>query len=119
MLASNKELSMLSVLSNVRLFLYRHPVSMHKSFEGLSAKVEEEFLGELFSGAYFIFLNRIGDCMKVLYWDGDGFAIWYKRLEKGKFSGKNYRKNTLSRREFFMLLEGVTPQKMQARYSIS
>ena len=57
--------------------------------------------------------------MKVLYWDGDGLVIWYKRLEKGNFAGKNYRTASINRREFFMLLEGVTPHKIQARYSIS
>ncbi len=107
---------MLNISGNARLFLYQQPVKMHKSFEGLSVTVEQAFPGELLSGSYFIFLNRLGDHMKVLYWDGDGLVIWYKRLEKGNFSGKNCRAPSLSRREFFMLLEGVTPQKIQARY---
>jgi transposase len=109
---------MLNVSSNTRLFLYQKPIKMHKSFEGLSAAVEEAFPGELLSGAYFIFLNRLGDHMKVLYWDGDGLAIWYKRLEKGRFLKKNHEKISIDRREFFMLLEGVTPQKIQPRYSL-
>lgn len=109
---------MLNVSSNTRLFLYQKPIKMHKSFEGLSATVEEAFPGELLSGAYFIFLNRLGDHMKVLYWDGDGLAIWYKRLEKGRFLKKNHEKISIDRREFFMLLEGVTPQKIQPRYSL-
>lgn len=110
---------MLTVSNNARLFLYQQPIKMHKSFEGLCAAIEQAFPGELLSGAYFIFLNRLGDHMKVLYWDGDGLAIWYKRLERGSFSGKNYRKALINRREFFMLLEGVTPQKIQARYRLS
>lgn len=110
---------MLSIPSNARLFLYQQPVKMHRSFEGLSAFIEQTFPGQLLSGSYFIFLNRLGDHMKVLYWDGDGLVIWYKRLEKGNFAGKNYRTASINRREFFMLLEGVTPHKIQARYSIS
>ena len=108
---------MLNISGNARLFLYQEPVRMHKSFEGLSMEVERAFPGQLLSGAYFIFLNRMEDHMKVLYWDGDGLAIWYKRLEKGSFVGKNYRTSSITRREFFMLLEGVTPQKIQARYN--
>ena len=109
---------MLNIPGNARLFLYQQPVRMHKSFEGLSAAVEQAFPGQLLSGSYFIFLNRLGDHMKVLCWDADGFVIWYKRLEKGSFSRKNCRADSLSRREFFMLLEGVTPQKIQARYNV-
>jgi transposase len=109
---------MLNVSGNARLFLYQKPVKMHKSFEGLSAAIEEAFPGELLSGAYFIFLNRLMDHMKVLYWDGDGLAIWYKRLEKGSFLRKNHEKISINRREFFMLLEGVTPQKIQPRYRL-
>lgn len=109
---------MLNVSSNTRLFLYQKPIKMHRSFEGLSAAIEEAFPGELLSSAYFIFLNRLGDHVKVLYWDGDGLAIWYKRLEKGKFLKKNHEKISINRREFFMLLEGVTPQKIQPRYQL-
>ena len=108
---------MLTISSNTKFFFYQKPIKMHRSFEGLSSAVEEAFPGELLSGSYFIFLNRLGDHMKVLYWDGDGLVIWYKRLEKGSFSGKNYCKDSINRREFFMLLEGITPQKIQARYS--
>ena len=109
---------MLNVSSSARLFLYQKPIKMHRSFEGLSAAVEDLFPGELFSGAYFIFLNRLKDHIKVLYWDGDGLVIWYKRLEKGSFLEKNYGKISMNRREFFMMLEGVIPQKIQRRYSL-
>jgi len=63
-----------------RIFLCKDPVNMRKSFEGLGTIVEQLFPGELLSGALFIFLNRQRNCMKALFWDRDGFAIWYKRL---------------------------------------
>jgi transposase len=88
MSTSAKEQPMLTVPGSARLFLYKDPISMHKSFEGLSVVIEQMFPGELLSGAYFIFLNRKRDHMKVLFWDGDGFGIFYKRLEKGVFSRK-------------------------------
>ncbi len=66
-----------------KIFLCKDAVSMRKSFEGLGAIIEQLFPGELLSGSLFVFLNRQRDCMKVLFWDRDGFAIWYKRLQKG------------------------------------
>lgn len=108
---------MLTIPGNARLFLCLQPVSMRRSFEGLCAVVEELFPGELLSGAFFIFLNRSRDHMKVLYWDNDGFAIWYKRLEKGSFSGKS-DETIIDRRTFLMLLEGITPRRLQTRFSL-
>jgi transposase len=56
--------------------------------------------------------------MKILFWDGDGFVIWYKRLEKGTFSCKWGSEVTLDRRAFLMLLEGITPKRLQSRFSL-
>jgi transposase len=56
--------------------------------------------------------------MKVLYWDTDGLAIWFKRLEKGSFSKKEKDQDQITRREFLMLLEGVTPKRLQPRFSL-
>jgi transposase len=91
---------------------------MRKSFEGLSAIIEQLFPGELLSGAFFIFLNRYRDHMKVLFWDKDGFVIFYKRLEKGTFAWKWGDAKSLDRREFFMLLEGISPKRLQPRFSL-
>jgi transposase len=109
---------MLTVPANARLFLCQTPVKMHKSFEGLSTVVEQLFPGELLSGAFFIFLNRWKNHMKVLYWDGDGFVIFYKRLEKGSFVAKPNGSPFMLRREFLMLLEGITPKGLQTRFSL-
>lgn len=109
---------MLTVPANARLFLCHVPVRMHKSFEGLSAIVEQMFPGELFSGAFFIFLSRRKDHMKVLYWDGDGFVIFYKRLEKGSFAAKKEGPASMLRREFLMLFEGIIPKRLQTRFSL-
>lgn len=109
---------MLTLPANVRLFLYQHPMNMRKSFEGLSAIIEELFPGELLSGAFFIFLNRKKDHMKVLFWDGDGLIIWFKRLERGTFSWKWGDQTTLDRKRFVLLLEGVVPKRIQKRFSL-
>ena len=109
---------MLTIPGNVRLFICREPVNMHKSFEGLGMIVEQLFPGEIFTGALFVFLNRRKDHIKVLYWDKDGLAIWFKRLEKGTFSWKWGEEKLLDRRTFLMMLEGITPKKLQARHNI-
>jgi transposase len=109
---------MLGLSGKARIFLHHTPVDMRKGFEGLSAIVEVVFTGELLSGAYFVFLNKPKNRMKVLYWDSDGLALWYKRLEKGSFRKPNNSQLLMDRRAFFMLLEGITPQHMQKRYKV-
>lgn len=108
---------MISLNNNARLFLFGDSVDMRKSFEGLCSLVEEAFPGEIMRG-YFIFLNRSRDRAKVLYWDGDGFVIWYKRLEKGSFLRHKEGAVKISRKDLFLLLEGVTPKKIQKRFSL-
>ena len=110
---------MLAISANARIFLCQDPVDMRKGIETLSVLVELFFKGELMSGAYFVFINRSKDKMKVLYWDNDGIAIWWKRLEKGSFKLLGIDKTLIDRREFFMLLEGITPHKMQKRFKLS
>ena len=76
---------MLSLSGNARIYFCNEPISMLRSFEGLSQLVVSLFSEELTSGAYFVFINRYGDRMKVLYWDVDGYALWHKRLEAGSY----------------------------------
>ena len=109
---------MISITGTARVFLYGDPVDMRKSFEGLGRIIEQEFDDDLVSGSYFAFINRQRDRIKVLYWDADGLAIWYKRLEKGSFSPAAKGSLSLGRREFMMLLEGVTPKRINQRYNV-
>jgi len=109
---------MLTYAGNARIFLYGNSVDMRKGFEGLCAIVERAFGDELTSGAYFVFINRPRNRIKVLYWDTDGLAIWYKRLEKGTFPKCDAKGVTIDRRELLMMLEGVTPRHLQKRYRL-
>jgi transposase len=110
---------MLSLSGVSRIFLYRGVTNMSKSFEGLSGLVEAHFPGQLLTGALFIFCNRRRDRVKVLYWDGDGFVLWYKRLEKGRFRLPGHGDTmTLERRQMLALLEGVTPLKYERRFRL-
>ena len=111
---------MLMLPGNAQFYLCQQAVDLRSSFEGLSAVVAALFPVEITSGAFFIFLNRSKDRMKVLYWDGDGLAIWYKRLEQGSFAKQLMNgQEALDRREFLMILEGITPRKLQKRYKLT
>ena len=109
---------MLAFSGTARIFLCNDPVDLRKGFEGLSGLVEFLFEETVTSGAYFVFVNRQRDMMKILYWDGDGLAIWQKRLEKGLFKKQNQEGHVMERRQFLMMLEGVEPKRLQNRFKI-
>jgi transposase len=71
--------------ATVRAFLCTRPTDMRKGFDGLSGLVQCCFGQDLLSGHLFLFVNRRGDRLKILYFDRDGLALWYKRLEAGTF----------------------------------
>lgn len=71
--------------SDVRIFLCTTPTDMHYSFDRLMGRVQEVFDEDPLSGHLFLFVNRNRDRMKILFWDHDGFCLWYKRLERGTF----------------------------------
>ena len=91
---------------------------MRKSFEGLGALVESAFPGQLLTGSLFLFLNRRRNLIKVLNWEGDGLAIWYKRLEQGTFPDCFHGRRQLNRQQFVMLLEGIVPKRLSRRFSL-
>ena len=100
------------------ILLYDQAVDMRKSFEGLSTLVEAAFPGKLLTGSLFLFLNRRRNLIKILAWDGDGFAIWYKRLEQGTFPDCYPGRRELTRQQFVLLLEGIVPKRLSRRFSL-
>lgn len=76
---------MLNFSHQTRVFLFVEPVDMRKSFRGLCLLAESVLKEDPASGHWFAFINRRGDRLKLLGWDGQGFWIWYKRLESGVF----------------------------------
>jgi hypothetical protein len=67
--------------SDVRIFLCTTPTNMNYSFDRLMGRAQEIFDQDPCSGHLFLFLNRDRDRIKILFWDRDGFCIWYKKLE--------------------------------------
>ena len=76
---------MISLPHPVRVFLHTLPTDLRKGFDALSGLVTTAFSQDPTSGHLFLFVNRRRDRLKILYWDRDGLAIWYKRLETGSF----------------------------------
>lgn len=76
---------MLSLPLPVHVYLCLEPADMRRGFDGLAALVREHLGGDPLSGDLFVFRSRRGDRVKLLYWTGDGLALWYKRLEEGTF----------------------------------
>jgi transposase len=110
---------MLSLPLPVRIFLCTQPADMRKSFDGLAHMVRE-FVGlDPLSGHLFVFRSKRGDRLKLLYWDSDGLAIWYKRLEEGTFrfpaappSGQGVE---IRAADLTMLLDGVDLDSVKRR----
>lgn len=109
---------MLALTGATRIYLYRGACDMRKSFDGLCGLVRSELGADPLSGSLFVFCNRRRNMVKLLYWDSDGFAIFYKRLEQGYFRPPDIASTDgyIDRRQLSMLLEGVVPKKVSKRY---
>lgn len=70
---------------SVKIYVAAQPVDARKSFDGLAALVQAEFGKDPLSGHMFVFINRRGHLVQILFWDRNGFSILRKRLEAGTF----------------------------------
>jgi transposase len=76
---------MLSLPAQVPIYLCTLPTDMRRGFDGLLAQAQQHLERDPLTGGLYVFLNRRRDRVKLLWWDGDGLAVWYKRLESGTF----------------------------------
>lgn len=77
---------MLSLPPSVRLFVATQPVDGRKGADSLMVIVRDVFKHDPLSGHLFIFFSKRRERVRVVYWDRNGFAMWTKRLERGRFS---------------------------------
>lgn len=109
---------MLQLSSSCRYWLYRHNVDIRKGFDSLSGIVRNELNQNPLSGDVFIFINRRRTHIKLLVWDNDGFAIYYKRLEKGTYEivteGAGNAIN-VSSQQLMLLLAGISLKQVKYR----
>jgi transposase len=101
---------MLMLPASMRVLLYREPVDMRRSFDGLECLVREGLGEDPLSGSLFVFSNRRHDRAKLLLWDGSGFWIWYKRLEEGTFHFPA-ESGEIKAADLVLLLEGIDLSK--------
>ncbi|VBB48471.1 transposase [uncultured Desulfatiglans sp.] len=109
---------MLALSAVTHIYLYRSACDMRRSFDGLCGLIRSELRADPLSGSLFVFCNRRRTMVKILYFEGDGLAIWMKRLERGCFSLPQLGASDgrIDRRQLMLLLEGVTPKKVSKRY---
>jgi transposase len=103
---------MLSVPGQLKILLCLEATDMRKSFDSLSALVQEQLKLDPLSGHLFVFRSKRADRVKLLYWEQDGYALWYKRLEAGTFRfparpREDQRSLSVSAADLAMLLSGV------------
>jgi len=98
-----------------RVLAYGNPVDMRKSFDGLLALVQGVLGEDPLSGSLFVFFNRRGNYMKLVYWDRTGFCLFAKRLEQGRFrlpSGEETQE--LTEQRLPLILDGIVLAKRRA-----
>ena len=110
---------MLHLSTSCGYFLYTGHTDMRKSFDGLCGIIRSQMTLDALNGAVFIFMNRRRTQVKLLCWEGDGFAIYYKRLEKGTYElpAINAASTTVSvdARKLQFILQGVSLKRIVYR----
>ena len=100
---------MLTLPPSVKAYVATDITDMRRSIDSLSVLVKEVLKKDPLSGHLFVFCNKRGDKIKILYWDRNGFCLWYKRLERGVFRLPKVQAKVfmLMPNELNLLLEGI------------
>ena len=97
--------------TSTRIWLASEPADIRCGFDRLAELARSVTGQEPLSGHLFLFRGRSGDRLKILYWDRDGYALWYKRLEEGTFKLPRIEAGAASvelrASELAMLLDGI------------
>lgn len=99
------------------VYLARGSTDLRKSIDGLAALIQQEFNLDPFSSSLFVFCNRGRDKLKILHWDHNGFWLYYRRLERGKFNWPSNGDSVplkISPRQLQWLLDGLSLEQKQA-----
>lgn len=102
--------------AGVRIVVSMQPVDFRKGHDGLAAVVQQQLGLDPYSGLVAIFRSKRADRVKVLFWDGSGLVLAYKRLEDGKFVWPAISDGVmrLSRAQYEALIEGLDWRRVHA-----
>ena len=112
---------MLTLSGAVKIYYCPTPVNLHRSFDGLPGLVRARLGCDPLDGSLYVFFNRSLNMVKILCWERDGYSIWGKRLERGRFNvplsaGGRIQ---LEARELQAILAGIAPRRYYRRYQSS
>lgn len=95
--------------AGVKIFVARQPTDLRKSIDGLALLTREIIKQDPLSGHLFVFINKVGHRVKILFWDRTGFVIWYKRLESARIRlpAEGAESLELTPPQLALLLDGV------------
>ena len=110
---------MFALNSQLNFKLYTSASDMRKSFDSLSGIITNQLKENPTNGDVFIFINKQNNKIKLLHWDGNGFVLYYKRLEKGTFSIPKYEiiagKITIDYTQLVMLIDGISITNLERK----
>jgi transposase len=111
---------MLSSSGINRVYLASGPTDMRRSIDGLAVLVKEGFNLDPFSTSLFVFCNKQRDRLKILKWDHNGFWLYYRRLERGRFQWPSEGSSlvTITYRELRWLLDGLSLSQPRAHQEV-
>ena len=113
---------MFSLTESTPLYLCRQAVDMRKGIDSLYRLVRTELQQHPLSGSAFVFFSKNRQCVKVLRWDGDGFLLYHKRLERGTFEAPRFDTASgacrLPWKTFSLLMEGISLRSVRYRKRI-
>ena len=110
---------MLHLSSSCRYYLYHAATDMRKGFDSLSGIVSSQMKLNALDGSVFIFINKKHNQIKLLLWEGDGFALYHKRLEKGTYELPVCNDKQLcmyiSHQQLSFILQGISLKSVRKR----
>jgi len=102
---------MLHLAASCRYFLFQGDADMRKGFDSLGGIVTTQMHQQVLTGDVFVFLNRKRNHIKLLHWEGDGFALYHKRLERGRYerpAETDAANQVVSPQQLLLMLQGIS-----------